>query len=76
MSDEGLLNCSAAEKKVKNLMRGGTIPDNVLQSSAFESLESMALKEYDATSCVICMGYLGSSDSNCANESVPWKRDV
>jgi hypothetical protein len=59
------------EKIKRSLMRGGTIPENMLQSSAFESLESMSLKEYHATSCVICMGYLGSSDSDCTSEFIP-----
>ena len=58
-------------KLLKNLGRATEVPDDVKQLSAFESLEAMSFKEYEKTSCVICMGSLGSSDTHSIDESTP-----
>jgi hypothetical protein len=56
---------------VRHLERATDIPHEIIQMSAFESLEAMSFKEYQKTSCVICMGSLGSSDPNSACEASP-----
>lgn len=56
---------------VRNLKRATDIPNEIMQMSAFESLEAMSFKEYHKTSCVICMGSLGSSDPNSNCEASP-----
>ena len=58
-------------KLMKNLGRALEVPDDIKQMSAFESLEAMSFKEYEKTSCVICVGPLGSSDTFCVDESTP-----
>ena len=58
-------------KLVRNLERAAEVPDEIKQMSSFESLEAMSFKEYDKTSCVICMGVLGASDPKCTDESNP-----
>lgn len=58
-------------KLLKNLGRAIEVPDDVKQMSAFESLEAMSFKEYEKTSCVICVGPLGSSDAYSVDDSIP-----
>lgn len=58
-------------KFLKNLERASNVSENVKQMSAFESLESMSMKEWDKTSCAICLGHLGSADPTCSDDSDP-----
>lgn len=68
---ENVVTVENQSKLLVNLERAADVPEEVKQMSAFESLESMQLHEYDKTFCCICMGVLGSSDPRCTNESEP-----